>query len=53
MPTAGGWVRNTSVYARGAMRHRNHATPTLHDRHQVLMNTESNTRQMANVAFID
>lgn len=51
-----GWqrrVRNAAVYARGAVRHRDHATLTLHDWHQVLMNTESNTRQMANVAFID
>lgn len=51
-----GWqrrVRNAAVYARGSVRHRDHATLTLHDWHQVLMNTESNTRQMANVAFID
>ena len=51
-----GWqrrVRSAAVYARGAVRHRDHATLTLHDWHQVLMNTESKTRQMANVAFID
>lgn len=51
-----GWqrrVRNAAVFARGSVRHRDHATLTLHDWHQVLMNTESNTRQMANVAFID
>jgi hypothetical protein len=51
-----GWqgrVRGAAVYARGAVRHRDHATLTLHDWHQVLMNTESKTRQMANVAFID
>lgn len=51
-----GWqrrVRNAAVYARGSIRHRDHATLALHDWHQVLMNTESNTRQMANVAFID
>jgi hypothetical protein len=51
-----GWqrrVRNAAVYARGAVRHRDHATLTLHDWHLVLMNTESKTRQMANVAFID
>jgi hypothetical protein len=57
-PKASGWgwqqrVRNAGVYARGTVRHRDHATLTLHDWHQVLMNTESNTRQMANVAFID
>jgi hypothetical protein len=51
-----GWqrrVRSAAVYARGSVRHRDHAKLTLHDWHQVLMNTESNTRQMANVAFID
>lgn len=57
-PDANRWswqrrVRNAAVYARGAVKHRDHATLTLHDWHQVLMNTESNTRQMANVAFID
>lgn len=51
-----GWqhrVRNAAVYARGQVRHCDHATLTLHDWHQVLMNTESRTRQMANLAFID
>ncbi|HET6410038.1 MAG TPA: hypothetical protein VFG14_19260 [Chthoniobacteraceae bacterium] len=57
-PGAQGWgwqrrMRNAAVYARGPVRHRDHATLTLHDWHQVLMNTESNTRQMANLAFID
>jgi hypothetical protein len=57
-PKAAGWgwqrrVRNAGVYARGTVRHRDHATLTLHDWHQVLMNTESETRQMANLAFID
>ncbi|GAA5122539.1 hypothetical protein JIN84_10200 [Luteolibacter yonseiensis] len=57
-PGAGRWgwerrVRNAGVFARGAVKHRDHATLTLHDWHQVLMNTESSTRQMANVAFID
>jgi hypothetical protein len=46
-------VRNAAVYARGPVRHRDHATLTLHDWHEVLMNTESETRQMANVAFLD
>lgn len=51
-----GWqrhVRNAGVFARGTVRHRDHETITLHEWHQVWMNTESATRQMANVAFID
>ena len=51
-----GWqrrVRNAGVFARGTVRHRDHATITLHGWHQVWMNTESTTRQMANVAFLD
>lgn len=47
------WVRGASVFARGAVRHRDHATITLHEWHEVLMNTEHSTRQMANVAFLD
>jgi hypothetical protein len=46
-------VRNAGVFARGAVRHRDHATITLHEWHQVWMNTENTTRQMANVAFLD
>jgi hypothetical protein len=41
------------VFARGTVRHRDHATITLHGWHQVWMNTENTTRQMANVAFLD
>lgn len=57
-PTARYWnwrqrMRNAGVYARGTVRHRDHATIKLHHWHRVLMNTESATRQMANVAFID
>ena len=51
-----GWqqrVRNAGVFARGSVRHRDHATITLHEWHQVWMNTENTTRQMANVAFLD
>lgn len=51
-----GWecrVRNAGVYARGTVRHRDHATVTLHDWCRVLMNTENTTRTMANVAFLD
>jgi len=46
-------VRNAGVYARGSVRHPDHATVTLHDWHQVMMNTENTTGQMANLAFID
>jgi hypothetical protein len=35
------------------LRHPDHATITLPCWHQVLMNTENATRQMANVAFLD
>ncbi len=45
--------RNMRVYARGAVRHPDHATITLPDWHRVAMNTESETETMRNVAFID
>ena len=45
--------RNPGVYARGTVRHSDHATITLPCWHQVIMNTENSTRQMANVAFLD
>jgi hypothetical protein len=51
-----GWrvmVRDAGVYARGTVRHRDHATITLPFWHRVLMNTESQSRTMANVAFLD
>ena len=51
-----GWqqrVRNAGVFPRGTVHHRDHATITLHDWHQVWMNTETTTRQRANVAFLD
>jgi hypothetical protein len=51
-----GWqrrVRNAGVFARGAVRHRDHATIMLHEWHRVWMNTENTTRQRANVAFLD
>ena len=51
-----GWqvrFRNAEVYARGTVRHRDHATITLHEWHRVWMNTETATRTMANVAFLD
>jgi hypothetical protein len=51
-----GWKmmrRNPSVYARGDIRHRDHATITLPFWHRVSMNTETQSRAMANVAFLD
>ena len=51
-----GWQRrvpNAGVFARGTVRHRDHTTITLHEWHQVWMNTENTTHQMANVAFLD
>lgn len=56
--TASSWAwqvqrRNPFVYARGTVRHPDHATIQLPDWHQVLMNTETETDTMRNVAFID
>ena len=51
-----GWrvmSRNPGVYARGMVRHSDHATITLPFWHRVLMNTETQSRTMANVAFLD
>ncbi len=51
-----GWQmmrRNAGVYARGMVRHSDHATITLPFWHQVLMNTETQSRTMRNVAFLD
>lgn len=45
--------RNPGVYVRGRVRHADHATITLHGWHQVLMNTENQSRAMQNVAFLD
>lgn len=57
-PEAGRWGwqvmrRNPGVYARGTVRHSDHATITLPFWHRVLMNTETQSRTMANVAFLD
>jgi hypothetical protein len=51
----GWWVmrRNPGVYARGTVRHSDHATITLPFWHRVIMNTETQSRTMANVAFLD
>ena len=51
-----GWQvmrRNPGVYARGAVRHSDHETITLPFWHRVIMNTETQSRTMANVAFLD
>ncbi len=45
--------RNPEVYARGTVRHHDHDTITLPDWHRVVMNTETETRTMQNVAFLD
>ena len=57
-PKAKGWGwrtmrRNPGVYVKGRIRHADHATITLNGWHQVLMNTESQSKAMRNVAFLD
>ena len=57
-PSAAQWDwqtlrRNPRVYARGRVRHSDHATITLPDWHRVVLNTETETETMRNVAFID
>jgi hypothetical protein len=51
-----GWQvmrRDPSVYARGTVRHSDHETTTLPLWHRVVMNTETQSRTMARVAFLD
>ena len=51
-----GWQalrRNPRVYAQGRIRHPDHATIRLPDWHRVVLNTETETETMRNVAFID
>src|ERR1051325_3960303 len=45
--------RTPIVHARGTVRHNDHATIELPFWHRVIMNTETETRTMANVAFLD
>lgn len=45
--------RNPGVFVRGRVRHSDHATITLQGWHQVVMNTENQSRAMLNVAFLD
>ncbi len=57
-PKAKGWgwqvmQRNPGVYVRGSVRHADHKTIVLHGWHRVLMNTESQSKAMRNVAFLD
>jgi hypothetical protein len=51
-----GWQaqrRNPRVYAKGRIRHSDHATITLPDWHRVVLNTETETETMRYMAFID
>ncbi|WP_397381675.1 hypothetical protein [Prosthecobacter sp.] len=57
-PAAKSWPwrqmrRNPGVYARGSIRHADHATIVLHDWHQVLMNEEHRAPSRSNLAFLD
>jgi hypothetical protein len=57
-PSASRWGwremrRNPGVYVRGAVRHSDHETITLLFWHRVLMNTETQSRTMSRVAFLD
>ena len=52
----GSWqkmVRDAAVYAKGAIRHPDHATVVLPGWHRVLMNTEQRARAMRHVVFLD
>ena len=46
-------VRDAEVFARGTVRHSDHATIQLATWHRVLMNTEQGARAMRHVAFLD
>jgi hypothetical protein len=51
-----GWrtmVRDARVYAKGSIRHPDHKTIRLPYWHQVVMNTETRSRAMRHVAFLD
>ena len=45
--------RGMTVYGRGALSHPDHGTITLQGWHRILMDTESTTPSMNNVAFLD
>ena len=46
-------VRNASVYVRGKVRHPEHKTVKLNGWHRVVPNTETESRAMQHVAFLD
>ena len=46
-------LRDPEVYAKGTVRHPDHATIRLTGWHRVLMNTEQGARAMQHVVFID
>jgi hypothetical protein len=48
-----GMRRNAGVYVRGRIRHPDHATISLNGWHQVVMNTEGQSKAMRNVSFLD
>jgi hypothetical protein len=53
---SGAWmrlVRDPEVFAKGAIRHPDHATIRLTGWHRVLMNTEQRSRAKLHVTFID
>ena len=53
---SGSWMRlarDPKVYAKGAVRHADHATIVLPTWHRVHMNTEHDARAMQHVVFID
>jgi hypothetical protein len=57
-PSAARWHwrmmrRDMGVYARGAVSHADHSTIMLPFWHRVMMNTETQSRTMRNVAFLD
>jgi hypothetical protein len=53
---SGAWtrmVRDADVFAKGAIRHPDHATVVLNGWHRVSMNTEQRARAMQHVVFLD
>ena len=45
--------RDAGVYVKGKVRHPDHKTITLHDWHEVQMNTETQAKAMRHVVFLD
>lgn len=45
--------QNAGVYVKGKVRHPDHKTITLHDWHEVQMNTETQAKAMRHVVFLD